>query len=353
MQAKRMPGWQKRGEGRASKRRRFFLATLLGIFTLLALTALTGGYWLMLSMPGSSFRGEPAPLGARGEALSERLHTHVRTLSGEIGERHYWRPEALEAAGDYIERAFLGAGHRPRRQAVPTGSRTFHNIEVVLPGGELADEVLVVGAHYDTTRGSPGADDNASGVAVLIELGNLLQDAGLDRSLHLVAFVNEEVPFFASKSMGSLQYARQAKAEERDIVGMISLEMLGYYTDAPGSQAYPFPLSHFYPDSGDFLAFVSNLASRSLLHRAIGAFRHHAEVPSEGLVAPPQFGDIRRSDHWAFWEAGYPAMMLTDTANFRNPYYHGPEDTHDRLDYPTLARLTESLAATLEALAMR
>nr|WP_228577456.1 M28 family peptidase [Halomonas sp.] len=312
---------------------------------------LGGGYWLMLNMPGSSFRDEPSPLGEQGELLSERLYRHVTVLADDIGERHYWRPEALQAAGDYIEHAFQEAGHRPRRHDVPTGSRVFHNIEVVLPGGRLADEVLVVGAHYDTVRGSPGADDNASGVAVLIELARQLREVELDRTLRLVAFVNEEAPFFGSHAMGSLRYARQAKAEEWNIVGMISLEMLGYYSDEPGSQHYPFPLDLFYPDTGNFLAFVSNLESRGLLHQAIGTFRRHAEVPSEGMAAPPQLGDINRSDHWAFWEMGFPAMMLTDTANFRNPYYHGPGDTPERLDYATMARLTEALAAMLESMA--
>ncbi|WP_111412274.1 M28 family peptidase [Billgrantia lactosivorans] len=333
------------------KRRRSLLPTLLGLLVLFAFAALAGGYWLMLSMPGASFRGEPAPLGERGEDLSDRLHAHVRALSEGIGERHYWRPEALQAAGDYIEDAFRAAGHRPRRQAVETGSRVFHNIEVILPGGRRADEVLVVGAHYDTVRGSPGADDNASGVAVLIELARLLQEARLDRSLHLVAFVNEELPFFSTQAMGSLRYARQIGNEGNEVVGMLSLEMLGYFSGEPGSQAYPFPLDRFYPDRADFVAFVGNLDSRRLLRRAIGEFRRHAEVPSEGLVAPPLLGDIRRSDHWAFWKMGMPALMLTDTANFRNPYYHGPSDTHERLDYPTMARLTEALAATLEALA--
>ncbi|QHC52089.1 M20/M25/M40 family metallo-hydrolase [Billgrantia tianxiuensis] len=335
------------------RRRRSFMPTILGAMVLFAVVVLAGGYWLMLYMPAASFRGEPASLSEDGKVLSERLHRHVRTLSETIGERHYWRPEALQAAEDYIEQAFQAAGLRPQRQAVPTGSRVFHNIEVILPGGQLAEEVFVVGAHYDTVRGTPGADDNASGVAVLIELARLLQQAELDRTLHLVAFVNEEMPFFGSAAMGSLQYARQARAEGMHVVGMISLEMLGYFSDEPGSQAYPFPLDRFYPDQGDFVAFVSNLESRRLVHQVIEAFRHHAEVPSEGLVAPPLLGDIRRSDHWAFWEMGFPAMMLTDTANFRNPYYHGPDDTHDRLDYATMARLTKGLAAALESLARR
>lgn len=329
------------------------MSTLLGLLLLFLLLSLGGGYWMILHMPGSSYRGAPSPLDEEAQVLRDRLYDHVLQLAGEIGERHYWRPDQLHAAADYIEDAFREAGHEPLRRAVPTGNREFHNVEVRLPGERLGSEVLVVGAHYDTVRGSPGADDNASGVAVLLELARLLQDVTLDRSLHLVAFVNEEMPFFGTDAMGSLRYARQARQEEMDIIGMISLEMLGYYTDAPGSQYHPPLLGHFYPDRGDFVAFIGNLSSRSLVRQAIGAFRESAQVPSEGLAAPELIGDIRRSDHWAFWEMGYPAMMLTDTANFRNPHYHGPSDTPDRLDYDTMARVTEGLVSTLEAMARR
>ncbi|MDI5985507.1 M20/M25/M40 family metallo-hydrolase [Halomonas sp. M4R5S39] len=320
---------------------------------LLVLMALGGGYWMMFQMPGVSYQGTPPPLDDEGQALRERLREHVRVLADEIGERHYWRPERLHAAADAIDRAFREAGHEPLRHAVPIRARVFHNIEVRLPGSSVTDEYLVIGAHYDTVRGTPGADDNASGVAVLLELARLLREAELDRSLHLVAFVNEEAPFFGSDAMGSLAYARAARARGDDIVGMISLEMLGYYIDAPGSQRHPPLLGHFYPDRGDFVAFVGNLGSRGLVRDAVGAFREHAEMPSEGLAAPELIGDIRRSDHWAFWEMGYPAIMLTDTANFRNSDYHGPRDTHDRLDYETMARLTTALARAVETLARR
>ncbi|MCG6657941.1 M20/M25/M40 family metallo-hydrolase [Halomonas campisalis] len=323
---------------------------LMGLVGLLLLV-LGSGYWLMFQMPGSAFRGEPSPLDARGEAVRDRLLGHVRTLSDEIGERHYWRPEALHAAADAIEDALREAGHEPHRQPVPTGDETFHNLEVRLPGRDRADEVLVIGAHYDTLRGTPGADDNASGVAVLIELARLLQEAELERSVHLVAFVNEEAPFFGSDAMGSLRYAREARARGDDIVGMISLEMLGYFTDAPDSQRHPPLLDLVYPSTGNFVAFVGNLASRRLVREATGAFRDHAEVPAEGLAAPELIRDIRRSDHWAFWEMGYPALMLTDTANFRNPNYHGPHDTWDTLDYETMARVTLALARAVEELA--
>ncbi|PMR75182.1 M28 family peptidase [Billgrantia endophytica] len=322
---------------------------------LLFLASMAGGagYWLVLHMPGSSHEGTPPPLDEEGQVLRDRLHGHVRVLAEEIGERHYWMADRMHAAADAIEAAFREAGHEPLRHPVPTGSQVFDNIEVRLPGNGLEEEILVVGAHYDTVRGSPGADDNASGVAVLIELARLLRDAELDRSLRLVAFANEEIPFFGSDAMGSLRYARQARAEDANIVGMMSLEMLGYYSDAPGSQYHPPLLGHFYPDRGDFVAFIGNMRSRQLVRQAIGAFREHAHVPSEGLAAPELIRDIRRSDHWAFWEMGYPAVMLTDTANFRNPYYHGPNDTPERLDYETMARLTEALAKALETMARR
>jgi hypothetical protein len=329
------------------------LSTLLGLLLVLLLLPLGGGYWMVLHMPGASYRDDPPPLDAQAQALRDRLYGHVLQLAGEIGERNYWHPDGLHAAADYIEHAFREAGHETLRHAVPTGNREFHNVEVRLPGERQGAEVLVVGAHYDTVRGSPGADDNASGVAVLLELARLLQDVTLDRSLHLVAFVNEEMPFFGTDAMGSLRYARQAREQEMHIAGMISLEMLGYYTAAPDTQQHPPLLGHFYPHRGDFVAFIGNLSSRPFVRRAIAAFRESAQVPSEGLAAPELIGDIRRSDHWAFWEMGYPAMMITDTANFRNPHYHGPEDTPDRLDYDTMARVTEGLARALEAMARR
>lgn len=329
------------------------LSMTLVVIVILAAVLLGGAYWLVLHMPGESYRAAPSPLTAEEAALRDRLREHVQVLAGEIGERNYWAPEALRAAADYIEQTFQEAGHEVFRQGIPTREKVFHNIEVRIPGADPQQEILVVGAHYDTVVGSPGADDNASGVAVLLELARLLSDARLERSIHLVAFVNEEAPFFGTEEMGSLQYAHRARANQEPIVGMIALEMLGYYTDAPGSQEHPPLLDIFYPDTGDFLAFVGNLDSRALVRETIGAFRADAEVPSEGLAAPEFVEAIRRSDHWAFWEMGYPALMLTDTANFRNPHYHQPTDTPDTLDYDTLTRVTTALTHTLQTMAQR
>jgi hypothetical protein len=323
------------------------------VLLLIALTSAGTAYWMMLQMPGASCQGTPTPLVTEGLALRDRLQEHVRILAEEIGERNYWQPEGMQAAADYIDRTLRAAGHEPIRHPVPTREQEFHNIEVRLPSDGLSSQIFVIGAHYDTVRGSPGADDNASGVAVLLELARLLRGAELDQPLHLVAFANEEAPFFGTAAMGSLQYAHTARERGDDIVGMISLEMLGYYSDEPGSQSYPPLLGHFYPDRGNFVAFVGNLRARQLVLQAIAAFREHADVPSEGLAAPDLMRDVLRSDHWAFQQMGYPAIMLTDTANFRNPYYHGPGDTADRLDYETMARLTVSLARAIETMTRR
>jgi len=324
-----------------------------GLLLLLALATAGAAYWMMLQMPGASYQGTPAPLDTEGRALRDRLQEHVRMLADEIGERNYWQPEAKQAAADYIDHTLREAGHEPIRHPVPTRDQAFHNIEVRLPGDALPSQIFVIGAHYDTVRGSPGADDNASGVAVLLELARLLRDAELDQSLHLVAFVNEEEPFFGTAAMGSLRYAHAARGRGDDIVGMISLEMLGYYSDEPGSQSYPPLLGHFYPERGNFVAVVGSLSARALVRQALEAFREHADVPSEGLAAPELLRDVLRSDHWAFQQMGYPAIMLTDTANFRNPHYHGPGDTPDRLDYETMTRVTIALAKAIETMTRR
>jgi Zn-dependent M28 family amino/carboxypeptidase len=221
----------------------------------------------------------------------------------------------------------------------------------------VKDEWIVIGAHYDhlgeggnRSSLSPddkgihnGADDNASGVAVLIELARLVRSG-----VRFVAFANEEAPYFLGPEMGSFVYARERGAKVR---AMFSLEMLGYYSDVPGSQNYPAPLSMFYPDRGDFIAFVGDLGARSLVRRSIGSFRKHAKFPSEGLAAPSFIPGIAWSDHWSFRKHGYPAVMITDTAFYRYPHYHRASDTPDKLDYERMARVTLGLAEMLNEFA--
>lgn len=317
----------------------------------LALLLLLAGY-LMMGMPGRSHRGAPPSLSEAQTLLAERLAGHGRVLAGEIGERNLWHPQALEAAAAYVEQSFAAAGLEVVAQAYDAEGRAVRNLEVELPGTAAPDEIVVVGAHYDSVLGSPGANDNASGVAALIELARLLAERPHERTVRLVAFVNEEPPLFQSELMGSRRYARRAAERGEEIVAMLCLETIGYYDAAPGSQIYPSPLlAPFYPSRGDFIAFVGNFASRSLLRRSLKAFRRHATVPSEGLVAPAWVTGVDWSDHWSFWQEGYPAIMVTDTALFRYPHYHGAGDTPERVDYGQMARVVEGLKEVVADLA--
>jgi Zn-dependent M28 family amino/carboxypeptidase len=211
---------------------------------------------------------------------------------------------------------------------------------------------IVVGAHYDTVRGSPGADDNASAVAALLEISRLLADRRGKRTLRMVAFVNEEKPFDELGQMGSRRYAEALRARQAPIALMVSLEMLGCYSGAAGSQRYPPFLRRFYPDRADFIAFVSNWQCRRELARACAAFIAASDFPLQRLAAPVRLvPGVARSDHASFWLHGYPALMVTDTAFNRNPHYHAASDTPDTLDYPRLERVTQGLSAMLGTLA--
>lgn len=286
-----------------------------------------------------------------GATLEDALRGHVARLAGEIGERHVGRPRALQAAEAWVRRSWEALGFDVARQPYTADGVECANLEVSIPGRERTREIVLAGAHYDTVPGTPGADDNASGVAALIELARLLREARPARTLRLVAFVNEEPPFFPFGKMGSMVYARAARRRADDIRVMFSLEMLGCYSDVPGSQSYPPLLRHFYPDRGDFIAFVSNLGSRHALREAVSAFRAASDFPAEQLAAPAFVPGVSWSDQRSFWKAGYRAVMVTDTAFHRNAHYHGPGDTPERLDYARTARVVEGLARMLARLA--
>jgi Zn-dependent M28 family amino/carboxypeptidase len=284
-------------------------------------------------------------------SLAGRLRRHVERLAGEIGERHVLRPAALHAAERYIGEALRGLGHDVARLNYEAQGVDSANLEVTIAGGDRAGEIVLAGAHYDTVPGSPGADDNASGVAAILELARLLRGSKPARTIRLVAFVNEEPPFFFWGEMGSKVYARAARRRGDDIRVMLSLEMLGCYSDEKGSQGYPPLLGHFYPAQGNYIAFVSNLRSRHALRNAFDAFRAASDFPAEKLAAPALVPGIAWSDQLSFWREGYPAAMVTDTAFHRYRHYHQPTDTPEKLDYERMAQVVEGLAGTLESLA--
>ncbi|MGH8645167.1 MAG: M20/M25/M40 family metallo-hydrolase [Gammaproteobacteria bacterium] len=323
---------------------------LLFSINLILTLAIAGAIYFMVGMPGKSRNREPgAPI---NRDLEGRLRGHVQHLAEDIGERHYRHGDTLERSARYIERAFSAIDFKPQRQAYRLqGGYTFHNLESAIEGANRPKEVIVVGAHYDTVPGTPGADDNASGIAALIELARLLRAQTLERTVRFVAFVNEEEPFHSTQ-MGSGIYARGARERGVNIIGMLSLESIGYYDERPNTQHYPKVFQWFYPSTGSFVAFVGNLTSRPLLRRAIHTFRIHTAFPSEGVVAPERLvPDIGRSDHSSFWREAYPAIMVTDTVPFRNPNYHRPSDTPDTLRYDYMSIVVQGLAKTIADLA--
>jgi Zn-dependent M28 family amino/carboxypeptidase len=276
--------------------------------------------------------------------LEERLRSHTVALAADIGERNVFRPDALAAAADFVRREWTSFGYAVRSQSYRAGGIACENLEVTIAGGARAREVVLLGAHYDSVAGSPGADDNASGVAALLEIARLLAASRPDRTIRLVAFVNEEPPFFFWGDMGSRIYARAARERGDDIRVMLSLEMLGYYSERPNSQRYPPLMRWFYPDRGNFIAFVSNLASRRALQNTVRAFRAHSDFPCESLATFSFVPGVAWSDQLSFWRERYPALMVTDTAFYRNPYYHTHLDTPDRLCYSKAARVVHGLA---------
>lgn len=272
-------------------------------------------------------------------------------LAGTIGERNLWRYEALNRAAGYVSTQLAAPGYTPRHQTFEVSKVPVSNIEATLPGAVRADEVVVVGAHYDSVVGCPGANDNATGVAAVLELAHRFAQRPQARTVRFVAFVNEEPPFFQTAHMGSVVYANAAKARGERVSGMLSLETMGYYSNEKGSQQYPAPIAMLYPDVGNFIGFVSNVGSARLLFQARRAFKARTPFPLQSAAVPAGIPGVGWSDHWAFWQAGYLAMMVTDTAPFRYPWYHTVQDTPDKIDYDKLAHVVDGLEAVVESIA--
>jgi hypothetical protein len=291
------------------------------------------------------------PLSAEEAGSRDRLTGHVAQLAGRIGERNLWHYQALSAVADYIADTFAALGYQPEDEPYLCRGMAVRNLVAEKRGALHPEDIVVLGAHYDSVHGSPGANDNGSGVAALLELARVLSREDLPCTVRYVAFVNEEQPFAFSPEMGSLVHARAARARGARIRAMLSLETIGYYSDVPGSQQYPFPLPRFYPERANFIGFVGNLRSRALVWEALRAFRRHSVFPSEGAALPGWVTGVGWSDHWSFWQAGYPAIMVTDTAFFRYPYYHSAGDTPDRIDYARMARVVAGLAGVVRELA--
>jgi len=305
-------------------------------------------WWLGMRMPGKSI-SKAGALSTDEVVLREELRASVQKLAGEIGERNMWHYPQLNSAADFIENSFSRAGLRTRRDSYDMHGQVCHNIEAEIPGAR--PEILLIGAHYDSVFGSPGANDNGTGVAATLALAQRFAGRKPEHTLRFVAFVNEEPPYFLSDEMGSFIYAGRCKARGDKISAMISLETIGYFSDAPHSQTYPSPgLGIFYPKVGNFIGFVSNVHSRSLLRRVVALFRKHAKIPSEGAALPAFIPGVSWSDQWSFWRYGYSGIMVTDTAPFRYPHYHSSTDTPDKLDYDRFTLVISGMEKVIEDL---
>ena len=319
-----------------------------GVFTLLTLALLYS-----TSMPGKSYTGVLPASTPELRELGGRLHNHVAMLAESIGTRSLDRAENLERARKYLALQLqpLATVENPV-QFEDVGPEGGHAKNVIFEvSGKDTRRIVVVGAHYDSIDTGPGANDNGSGVAATLELAARFAKNPARGRVRFVFFVNEEPPYFKNAGMGSLVNADNSRWRADPIIAMLSLETIGYYSEEADSQHYPFPIGLFYPSRGNFLGFVGDLGSRSLVRTAIGEFRRNESFPSEGAALPATFPGIDWSDHWAFRRAHYPAIMLTDTALYRDPNYHRASDRPEQLNYDGLSRVTRGVEAVVRALA--
>ena len=304
-----------------------------------------GALYYMTAVPGRPYQGALPAITTEERELAVRLQRHVEAIASRPHNvAHY---EALEEAARHIESALEGYGYRVDQQVYTADGKAVRNSSVTIEpeGSPPSPETIVVGAHYDSAGTAPGANDNGTGAAAVIELSRLLADlkGKSAKRIHLVLFVNEERPYSKTPDMGSLRFAKMLSEKRERVVAMYSLETIGFYSDEPGTQRYPKPFNWVFADRGDFVAFVGTLESRKLVHDTMRSFRSHTSFPTIGGVAPGFIPDIDWSDHWAFAQQGFQAIMVTDTAPFRYPHYHKPTDTPDKIDAEKLARVVKGM----------
>ena len=331
--------WQSQTE----RRRRIIKFMLLLVLILLLLLI---GVWFWVTQPLLS-RATP---NAERTVDPSRLEAHVRKLSLELGPRDVSHTENLDQAAAYIKselsqtKAFIG------EQVYRVQGKSYRN--VIAHFGPETEERIIVGAHYDTAGPLPGADDNASGVAGLIELARLLDGQQLKVRVELVAFSTEEPPYFGTTGMGSSVHAESLRQQNVRVTAMFSLEMIGCFSDAPNSQYFPIGLlSALYPSTGNYIAVVGRLSDGLLARRTKAAMRSATPLPVYSINAPQFVTGVDFSDQRNYWHAGYNAVMITDTAFYRNRNYHTAQDTAEKLDYKRMAMVVEGVYAAVSELA--
>jgi len=322
---------------------------LAAVFALLLAATL-----VVTTMPGRSHRGALPAAGAAQQALAQQLRQHVAVIAAQEHNVHH--PVALEAAANYLESELVSYGYQVERQEFDARGVKVRNLEVTIPSHSAPGQrVMVVGAHYDSAHETPGANDNATGAAAVLALAQRLKHLGAtaQSDVMLVLYTNEEPPYFKTRWMGSHVHAQALKARGVPVAAMLSLETMGYFSDQEGTQKYPWPLNQFYPTQGNFIAFVATPGDLGLVRKVVRSFRSHAAFPSEGIAAPRFIPGVDYSDHAAYLDEGYPALMVTDTAPYRYPHYHTREDTPDKVDFDRLARVVQGLEGVVRDLALQ
>jgi Peptidase family M28 len=323
------------------------LAILFGILFIIFI-----GIWMtMFWMPQQSYRGNLVPLSKEEITMRDFLRQDVQKLAVDIGARNSGQYEQLNAAKAFLADSFTKSGYKLQQQEYKIKNQSYYNLIAERRGTEKPNEIVIVGGHYDSAFISPGANDNGTGAAATLELARIFAEKSPKRTVRFVEFTNEEPPFFWTKEMGSLVYAKQVAQAKENVVAMLSLETMGYFSETAKSQKYPFPVGLFYPDRGNFIAFIGNLGSGDLVRKSLSSFRQHTKFPSEGVVLPSWIPGVGWSDQWSFWEQGFKGIMVTDTATYRYPDYHMVSDTIDKIDFDKFAKLVFGLAEVINDLA--
>lgn len=286
------------------------------------------------------------------EKIEKDLKNHVKTVSDKIGERNVFNGKLI-LAEEYIEKEISKCGYEIEKQTYlpeELGKRApeCSNIIVTKTGMKDKDKIILIGAHYDSMYQSPGADDNASSVACLLVLADIISKLQFEKTIKLIFFTNEEPPFYKTNSMGSVIYAKRARKNKENIIAMICLEMVGYFAQGKNTQKYPPLINLFYPKKGNFIAIVGNLKSHSLVKLTKKAFNKYSEIPVETISIPGFIAHgVDFSDHSSFWNEGYKAVMITDTSFYRNRNYHTREDIYNTLDYKEMTKIVKGLNGLL------
>ena len=306
---------------------------------------------LALASTGNIYADKESNSMIDSEQTEQQLRDHLRALTVAIGERSVYLPDNLKKTADYIKKFYQDIGVGVQGHTYSYMDFLAENIVAEISSGGRAQRRFLVGAHYDSVAGTVGADDNASAIAVQLEvaryLNKLIVEEKPDLSVKFVSFAMEEPPVYGTRHMGSRVYAKMARRQKEKIDGMICLEMVGYSCHEPGCQGYPFPLMFMnYPKQGNFIGIVNNFKSRQLARQMTAQFQNNQQLPVVRLTVPLNgwiLPAVRLSDHASFWDQGFKAVMVTDSAFFRNPHYHTAADTMDKLDYEFMAELVESL----------